>query len=149
MPSVEVRKVIAAPPARVFQIATDLDNIAERMSGIDSAEVLTDGPVGVGTRWRETRTMWGKQASEEMWVTTFEAPRLFVVEAESHGSQYRTAFTFEPEGDGTRVTLVFGARPVSLFARIFSILGAAMMKSVRKLLEQDLEDVKRAAESSA
>ena len=149
MPSVEVQKIIAAEPGRVFRVATDVASIAETMSGVDSVEVLTEGPVGEGTRWRETRTMYGKKATEEMWVTGFDPPRSFVVEAASHGAHYRSEFTFEPDGEGTRLTLVFEARPVSRLARLLSFLTAAMMNSVRKLLEQDMEDVKRVAESSA
>ena len=150
MPSVEVQKTIAAPPDHVFRIATDLENIARTMSGIDSAEVLTDGPFGEGTRWRETRTLYGRQATEEMWVTGFDPPGSYVVEAESHGAHYRTGLTFEPADDGTRVNMVFSARPVSFLARMFWFLvGAAMLKSVQKALAQDLDDLKRVAESAS
>ena len=148
MPSVEVGTTIAAPPERVFEVATDLANLPQTMSGIDSVEVLSDGPFGEGARWRETRTLYGKQATEEMWVTGFDPPRSYVVEAESHGAHYRTEITFAAEGDGTRVTFVFGARPLSFFARLFSVFGGLMMKSVGKALEQDLGDLKRAAESA-
>ena len=148
MPGVKIEKKIGAPPERVFALSTDLPRLADTVSGIDAVEVLTDGPVGVGTRWRETRTLYGRQATEEMWVTHFEAPRSFVVEAESHGAHYRTDFSFEPDGAGTRVTLVFSARPVSLLGRIFSVVGRAMFAGVRKALERDLEDLGRAAEAS-
>ena len=148
MPSVEVQTTIAAPPERVFEAATDLAALPETMSGIDSVEILSEGPFGEGTRWRETRTLYGKQATEEMWVAGFDPPRSYVVEAESHGAQYRTEITFVPDGNGTRVTFVFGARPLSFFARLFSVFSGLMMKSVRKALEQDLEDLKRTAESA-
>lgn len=148
MPSVEVAATIAASPERVFEVASDLASLPETMSGIDSVEVLSDGSFGMGTRWRETRTLYGKQATEEMWVTGFDPPRSYVVEAESHGAHYRTEITFAPEGDGTRVAFVFGARPVSFFARLFSVFSGMMLKSLKKALEQDLEDLKRAAESA-
>ncbi len=148
MPSVEVQATVAAPPERVFEAATDLASLPETMSGIDSVEALSDGPFGAGTRWRETRTLYGRQATEEMWVTGFDPPRSYVVEAESHGAHYRTEITFAPEGDGTRVTFVFGARPVSFVARLFSIFSGMMMKGVKKALAQDLEDLKRVAESA-
>lgn len=149
MASVTVETTIRAAPERVFAIATDLPNIAETVSGIESVEVLTEGPVGVGTRWRETRKMYGKTATEEMRVTGFEPPRSFVAEAESHGAHYTTEFRFEPEGLGTRLTLVFGARPLTLAAKVFSVVGVLMAGTVRKALEQDMEDVKRAAEAEA
>lgn len=148
MPSVEAETLIAASPECVFEVATDLASLPETMSGIASVEVLSDGPFGEGTRWRETRILYGRQATEEMWVTGFDPPRSYVVEAESHGAHYRTEITFVPEGDGTRATFVFGARPLSLVARLFSVLGGLMLKSVRKALEQDLEDLKRVAESA-
>ena len=149
MASVTVNKTIRAAPERVFAIATDLPNIAETVSGIESVEVLTEGPVGVGTRWRETRKMYGKTATEEMRVTGFEPPRSFVVEAESNGAHYTTEFRFEPEGLGTRLTLVFGARPLTLAAKVFSVVGVLTAGTVRKALERDMEDVKRAAEAEA
>lgn len=148
MPSVEVRTVIAASPERVFAVATDLANLPQTMSGIDTVEVLSEGPFGEGTRWRETRTLYGKQATEEMWVTGFDPPRSYVVEAESHGAHYRTEITFVPDGDGTRVTFAFGARPVSFVARLFSLLTWMMMKSLKKAMQQDLEDLKTVAESA-
>lgn len=148
MPSVEVQATVAASPERVFEAATDLASLPETMSGIDSVEVLSDGPFGEGTRWRETRTLYGKQATEEMWVTGFDPPRSYVVEAESHGARYRTEITFVPEGDGTRVTFTFAARPVSLVARLFSVFSGLLLKSVRTALQADLEDLKRVAESA-
>ena len=148
MPSVEVQTTVAASPESVFAVATDLENIVENVSGIDSAEVLTEGPFGKGTRWRETRTLYGRQATEEMWVTGFDPPRSYVVEAESHGARYRTEITFVPVGAGTRVTFTFGARPVSFVARLFSIFSGMMMGGVKKALAQDLEDLKRVAESA-
>ncbi len=147
MAAVTIEKRIEAAPERVFAVATDLDDLTETISGIVSVEVLTEGPVGHGTRWRETRVLHGRRATEEMGITGFDPPRSFVVEAASHGAEYRTEFRFEPEGAGTRVTLVFSARPVRLLARVLSVLSAAMMGSVRKAIEQDLEDVKRAAEA--
>ena len=148
MPSVAVETTIAAPLERVFEIATDLGRLPDTMSGIDSVEVLTDGPFAEGARWRETRTLYGKRATEEMWVTGFDPPRSYVVEAESHGAHYRTEITFATDGDGTRVTFLFGARPVSFMARLLSFLTRMMMKSVKKALAQDLADLKTAAESA-
>lgn len=148
MPSVEVQTTIAASPGRVFAVATDLENLPQTMSGIDTVEVLTGGPFGQGTRWRETRTLYGKQATEEMWVTGFDPPRSYVVEAESHGAHYRTEITFVPDGDGTRVRFAFGARPVNFMARLFSVLTWMMMKSLKKAMQQDLEDLKTVAESA-
>ena len=41
---------------------------------ITALEMLSEGPFGEGTRWRETRVMFKKEAVEEMWVTGFPPP---------------------------------------------------------------------------
>ncbi len=146
MTAVQASAVAAAPPERVFAVATNLANLPNVVSGIDAVEVLTGGPVGEGTRWRETRTVHGRRATEEMWIAGFDPPRSFVVEAKSHGAHYRTACSFAPEGLGTRVTLEFTGRPLTLFARLFSVLGRIMAGSLRRMLEKDLREIGRAAE---
>jgi len=50
-------------------LPTDLEGSAERLSGVNEAEILERPEFGLGTRWRETRTMFGKEATEEMVVT--------------------------------------------------------------------------------
>ena len=148
MPTARVVKDIQAPPERVFATAMDLRNYAGFIRGIDTVEMLTEGPIGVGTRWRETRTFGGRQATEEMWITRFDAPKHVVVEAESHGTHYRSEFRFEPEGTGTRLSLTFTGTPKSGLARIFGFLGRMMTASVTRALERDLDDIQRACESA-
>jgi hypothetical protein len=60
-------------------VFTDLDGAAERVDGIQKLEKLTDGPVGLGTRFRETRRMFRKEAAEEMEFTAFEPGRSYGV----------------------------------------------------------------------
>ncbi len=149
MPAAHVEARIAAPVERVFAISSDVAGYADNMSGIDGVEILTDGDVGPGTRWRETRTLYGRSATEEMWISGFEPPHSFTVEADSHGARYVSTFRFLPDGDGTRVTLEFTARPTTLAARVMSLLlGRVMVSGVRKALEADLADLKRVAEAA-
>ena len=69
-----VTETVAAPAARVFERATDIRSWQDTIDAIDRIEMLAEGPAGVGTRFRETRTMMGKEAREEMEVTAFEPP---------------------------------------------------------------------------
>ena len=63
MRDVEVRRHVAAPVERVWALATDLEGSPRVVRGIEAVEVLTPGPFGVGTRWRETRRMFGRSAA--------------------------------------------------------------------------------------
>ncbi len=142
-----ITESVAAPPERVFGLATDLAGCAERVAGIDSVEVLTDGPFAIGTRWRETRTMMGKRATEEMWITALEPGRSYTAEAESCGCHYTSVLTCEPDGEGTRLSLTFEGQPLTLTSKLLSPLGWLMKGQVRSMLAADLADLRRAAEA--
>ncbi len=139
---------VDAPIERVFAVFTDLEAATENIAGVREVEVL-QGPsrLAIGTRWRETRVLFGKQATEEMWVTALDENRRYVVEAESHGTKYRTEYTFEPSEGATRVAMTFEGRPVSLGAKLMSWLGFLFQGAVRKALRQDLLDLKAVCES--
>ena len=85
MSSVTIEIDVNASPGRTFEVFTDLANTGNIVRGIKKMEILTEGPVGTGTRFRETRVMMGKEATEEMEITEFQRGELFVHEAKSHG----------------------------------------------------------------
>src|SRR5947209_2260758 len=88
---------IAAPVDRVFVLSTDLEGWPGHIKGIKKIEKLTPGPVGVGTRFRETRIMFGKEATEEMEFTRFEPNSAYAIGCASGGMSYLSTFTFEPD----------------------------------------------------
>lgn len=140
---------IAAPVEHVFERFSDIPSTAGVISGIESVEMLTDGPVGVGTRFRETRVMFGKEATEEMEFTEYQPPHHYVVEARSHGAHYVSSFDFKSINNGTDVTLTFSATPETVMAKIMSvIMGPMMRKSVSKCLTEDMTDMKAAIEAA-
>jgi uncharacterized membrane protein len=148
MRPIEVTRHAAAPPAIVWAVATDLEHLPETVRGIDQVEILTDPPFEVGTRWRETRTMGGRAATEEMWVCALEPGQSYLVEAASHGMRYRSEFRFAPDGDGTAITLRFDAEPTGAATRVLAAVTArAMAGGVRKALTADLHDLAAAAEA--
>lgn len=150
MSSVKVSVEISAPRQQVFEVFTDLDNAADRIEGIKSLTVLTDGPVAVGTRFTETRVMFGKEATETMEFTEVTPPSQYVVEANSHGSHYKSVYGFEEIAGGTKVTMSFMATPQSVFAKImWFLMGKAMMKASRKCLADDMTDLKKFIEEGA
>ena len=145
---VEMEELVDAPPERTFAVFSDFANAAGHISGIIKADVLTDGPIGVGSRFRETRKIFGRESSEEMEVTSFDPPSGYSLRAFSHGTEYRTRFSFTADGDGTRVQMSFEGRPQSLMARIMAVVfGGMAKKTVINMIRQDLQDGKAAAEA--
>ncbi|MGR6967176.1 SRPBCC family protein [Geodermatophilus sp. URMC 61] len=148
MQDVEVRRHVAAPVERVWALATDLEGSPRVVRGIESVEVLTPGPFGVGTRWRETRRMFGRTATEEMTVTAVEPHRSYAVEAAGPGVRYVSGFAFAPSADGgTDVTATFGGRPTTTVARVLGALTAPLgRRAIARALQQDVDDIAAAAE---
>ena len=55
-----------AAPEAAWRVLTNIAGAAETLSGVTAVEMLTPGPYAVGTRWRETRRMFGKEETQEM-----------------------------------------------------------------------------------
>jgi hypothetical protein len=60
---------------------TDVNRYAERFSEINAAVLLTAGGFDVGTRWRETRTVYGRSTTVEIHVAEVELQHRYVIEA--------------------------------------------------------------------
>lgn len=140
---------INAPVEKVFALISDIRSAPQRVTAIKKVEVLTDGPIGVGTRFKETRVMFGKEATETMEFTAFDPPRSYTVTAYSCGNHYESTFRCAPEGQGTKVTMTFVCTPKTFFAKLFSPLGKLMSGMIRKCVMKDLEDLAKAAEGTA
>ncbi|MEM6673346.1 MAG: SRPBCC family protein [Planctomycetota bacterium] len=141
--AVTVEETIDAKPETVFDIATKVGSWAEVIPAIEKIEFLTPGDeVEVGTRFRETRRMFGREATEEMEFLELERPTGYVLGAESHGCRYRTEFQLHPNGDGTRLRMVFHATPLTFGAKVMSFLMKPMMKKMGDLCAKDLAALK-------
>ena len=150
MPKIKASIDIQAPREQVFQVFSDLPACAERIQGIDKIEMLSDRPMQVGTRWRETRTMFGKEATEDMWITEADDLKFYNTRAESHGAIYKSGIIVDEEDGKTRLTMTFEGKPVSIGAKIMTFLMGWMMNgSTRKAFEKDLENIKQSIEADS
>ncbi len=150
MQPITASKHVSAPPETVWEVMTDFESAADRIQAIVSLEVLTDGPVGLGTRFRETRIMFKKEATEEMEITAWNPPNSYTTEADGCGCHYTTVITCDGDGDGARVTTSMSIVPLTTFGKIMGALMGWMMKGAcTKAFEKDLEDLKVFVESSA
>lgn len=149
--SVEVVKEIHASPEAVWRVITDLDAAPEVLRNIVAIERLEGEGYTVGVRWRETRRMFGRNESEDMWVADIDEPRSTTVESRAGGALYTTQFSLEPTDLGTRVTVTFGATtedPGLAHRVMMRVFGKAAMKATSKALVEDLEDIAASAEKA-
>lgn len=150
MTSISSTTRINAPQERVFEVFADLRSAPQRIKSIIRLEVLGDGAIGKGTRFRETRKMFGKEATETMEITQFDSPRSYTVEATSCGTHYVSRFDFKPDGNATDVQMTFSATPQTFFAKLMvKMMGKKMAEMCRKMVEKDMTDLKGVIESKA
>ncbi|TVQ63042.1 MAG: hypothetical protein EA379_04520 [Phycisphaerales bacterium] len=149
MPEMHLTITIDAPRERVFGVFADIPNAPNVIDGIDRIEMITEGPVGLGTRFRETRTMAKMQATEEFEVIGFEPPAHIALRCESCGVEYVADQRFVEQGPGAAlVDFRMRSTPKTLAAKLSAPLTGLMMKSIMaKALRRDLEQLKAAAES--
>lgn len=141
---IELSQRVEAPPAKVWAVLTDLDRAQHTLSGVTRIERLSGDGYAVGTRWRETRKLLGKEATEEMWVTEVDPERRTVVKARSGGTDYTTVFTLQPDGAGTQLSMIFSGTTgeLSFFPRLMmTLFGGLAMKATEKVMAQDLRDI--------
>lgn len=146
---VTAKVLINAAKHEVWRVITDIENAASRISGLQDVEILDRPAEGiVGLKWKETRTLFGKTATETMWITDSVENDYYDTEARSHGSIYRSKIRLSEQNGGTGLVMEFGAEAESLVAKILSATMGFMFKgATQKALQQDLEDVKAAVES--
>jgi uncharacterized protein YndB with AHSA1/START domain len=92
----QLTEILPGPPDRVFRALTDLEGAAQWMPGFRGIERVGDVRQGVGMRWRESRKIFGKEATEEFEVTHFHPPSHLAVRVDgSKGTSGRGTYEFD------------------------------------------------------
>ena len=140
----EIDRTIAAPPEKVFRLATDPERFGEWMQGLVRLERATAGPLKSGSRWRETRKVMGSEATEEFEVTALEPPRRFDLyvdgtKGSNRKGEYRFRHRFEPAAGGTRVVMSAEITKLGWMGTVFGFLFVAIF---RKIIGKDFDAMK-------
>ncbi|QYF89312.1 SRPBCC family protein [Arthrobacter sp. PAMC25284] len=146
---------IHAPAGAVWSVISDIPGSAATLSGIESVQMLSDGPYAVGTRWKETRSMMGRCETVEMWVSASEPPApgrggSTTVKAFQGGADYTSRFILAERDGGTDLTLTFGAElvePTRFNKIMMAVFGGIGMRITGKALSRDLKEIAARAES--
>lgn len=135
---------IARPHPQVWNFFVDHANAPKWNPDIVSLEQITDGPVGVGTKFRETRRIGKKKHTVTLEITDFEEGRKYAGTVDAAGIRGTYTYRFEPRGDETEVNLV-----AEIEGRGLAKLMVPLVK--RSMIKQDgaqLERLRNAVEHS-
>jgi carbon monoxide dehydrogenase subunit G len=140
-----------ASPETVFRMLTDLETAREWMPGFVSREKLTEGEFGPGTEWRETRKMYGRNATEQFQVTGYEPHgklELFVdgTKGTTGRGYFRFTYDLAPENQGTLVKL---SAEVGGMGKIMELVGRLFLGSFKKACARDLQAMRAHMQASS
>ena len=143
MSGFKMNEWIARPPKEVFDFITDSNNAPKVVSAVTSMVKLTEGPVRIGTRYRETRAMNGKEHHAELEVVSYGPNQVYAMKNVTEGIETIYRYNFQPESNGTRVDLVCEVQ-----AGGFKKLMLPLVVSILKKEDGDhLQRLKKAIES--
>ena len=140
----EVHEFMAVPPEEVYRALTDLDGAADWMPGLIRVEKLSEGGFAPGFQWRETRKMFGKEATEQFEVTDCDPPRKIALRVDgtkgtSGRGEYLFEFRLQPDQGGTRVYMGGTIQDTGV---VGTLLGWLLVFPYKKACAKDLRALK-------
>lgn len=134
-----VTMTIAAPVEQVFETIADIRSFKRAIPHIIDIQFLSEARRGVGTRFRETREIKGKESTTELEVTEYEPNERLRMVTDSHGTIWDSVWALRDVPGGTELTLTIDAKAHQLMAQL---MNPMVMPAIRKAVASDLELVK-------
>jgi hypothetical protein len=126
----------------MWAVASDFAHAAGRIKAITKVEIVTPGPVGAGTRFKE----WRGRQMVDMEVAAWSPPRSYSLRGYAIGIEFTSEIRCVPDGSGTRLEMEVHVRPQNFGAKLLSPLIALTSKVMVKSCAKDLGEIAAAAE---
>jgi carbon monoxide dehydrogenase subunit G len=94
---------IRRPPHEVFEFLADFENVPKWNYAIVETRKASGGPVGVGTTYRQTRSL-PSPAEETFEITEFESDRRLAIYGDLGPFKGTLAYDLEDANEGTLLT---------------------------------------------
>jgi uncharacterized protein YndB with AHSA1/START domain len=134
---------VDAPPADVIGFISDPANGQRWMRALEVAELITPGPIGVGSRFREVQSAGGKRIETICEIVELDPDRRYAWRSVSEGpAQYGGSFTATAMADGTELRYEGWATATGELAN----REAAWARQAQREAEAELDAIKRALE---
>lgn len=144
---IEAFITINAAKASVWASTTDIERFAQILSGVEKIEVVNKPSAGlVGLRWKETRMLFGKEATVEKWITEAKENEYYTTRAEQDGFVFITTNHISGSDGSVVLTGIHETQPQGFAAKLKSLPMVFFKGVIKKAILQDLNDIKTATE---
>ena len=130
MPTARSMVFVHKAPEQVFDYLADISKHGEWSPKAYSATRVSDGPVGVGSRYRSVGWLPGDaQHENDVEVTTYDRPQRFGFTAMDRGQAFRSDFSLTSIHGGTKVERVTEMpKPGGVVGFVFPVFFPAFVK---------------------
>jgi len=144
---VEAQVTVNGSKPAIWAAITNIENAADIISGVESIEIVDKPASGlVGLKWRETRMFFGKPATVEKWITEAAVNEFYSTRAEDGGFVFLTTMRISENGSGIALISSHETKPQGFVAQLKSMPMVLFKGVMKKLILQDLNDIKSAVE---
>ena len=128
MQTFENTVTIQRPAEEVFAFLADFENIPKWNYAIEETHKASAGPVGVGTRYRQTRSIPGRSV-EDFEVSVFEPARRLAIQGQIGPFQAQISYELEAAAGATRLVNNVELDPSRAALRLVAPLAAPKIKA--------------------
>lgn len=138
----EVTIHLNRPVEQVFAFLMDTSQLTTWQSNLIKSEPITEGPLRLGSRFREVRRL-GKRESEIQGEITALEPNKRLETKTVTKPQAMVSYSLDPESGGTRLKYKF----VLVTSGFMRLLEPVIASSIKKDTNADFETLKRILEN--
>ena len=135
---------ISRPPEDVYDFFVDFSQASRWRQYVRTMERLDEGPLRAGSRVHVTMDIMGEAYTFELDVLACERPSRWRHRTNETDFRGFVEYLFEPERDGTRVTMTMDAKPKGLYGWLAMPL---MLLRREKPYAEQLPHLKRTLEA--
>jgi len=129
---------VGRPPEAVFDYLTDPERLPEWQTSTVEVRRQRTGPLEVGERFSEVHAAMGRKLESTVEVAEHTPPSAFALKILDGALPLDGRWTFEPNGEGTRVHFV-GEADVGGLKKLARPVIARQFRGYHQLLKRQLE----------
>jgi len=122
-------------PEVVFTYLSDPEKMIQWMP-VKNVRLLTDGPVGVGSKFSLAASFLGQSLETIAEITAYDEPKLFAAKVTSGPMAIERGYTLLPTDEGTQLVIVAEGEAGGFFKLAQPLLASAMNKQVHDQLNK-------------
>jgi uncharacterized membrane protein len=145
MARMETSIVIGRPLEEVFAFTTNFENQPKWQSRLLEATQISEGPIGVGTRWRLAAKFLGQRIEFDQECIEYEPNRLYAGVGKSGPFPIEGRQTYQRVDAGTQIDVTGEVRP----GGFFKLAEPLVMNMLKRLTDADLANLKDLMEAHA